>query len=211
MTIRITLADDHPIVLDALQNLFALQPDFEVVDRCHTGSQTLGSLGKLRPDVLVLDLRMPGGDGLNVLREMARTRIPTRVVVLTAAVSDDEVLEAIRLGIKGLVLKESAPRSLVDCVRRVHAGGQCIESQYLTRAMDVTQRPAGRQELEDLLTPREQQIMRLVADGLRNKEIARDLDISEGTVKIHLHNIYEKVKLESRVELALLARSTGMA
>jgi DNA-binding NarL/FixJ family response regulator len=116
------------------------------------------------------------------------------------------------LGIRGLVLKESAPRTLVDCVRRVHAGGQYIEPQFLTRAMDAShQRASGSSELEDVLTPRELQIVRLLADGLRNKEIAQALEISEGTVKIHLHNIYEKLNVDSRVELALMARAKGFA
>ena len=212
MAIRILLADDHPILLDALENLFGLQPDFEVVGRHLTGADTIDAVGRLRPDVLVLDLRMPNGDGLDVLRRMARSRTTTKVVVLTAAASDGDVLEAIRLGIRGLVLKESAPRTLVECVRRVHAGGQHIEPQFLTRAMDASQqRASGRRELEDVLTPRELQILRLVAEGLRNKQIAQDLEISEGTVKIHLHNIYEKVNVDSRVELALLARSKGFA
>ncbi len=210
MAIKVVLADDHPIVLDALQNLFSLQPDFQVAGRCLTGDETIQRLTHQRPDILVLDLRMPNGDGLQVLRDMARLDLPTRVVVLTAAVSDDDVLEAIRLGIRGLVLKESAPKTLVECVRRVHAGGQYIEPRFLTRALDAAQRrDAGRRELEDLLTPRERQILRMVADGMRNKEIAQQLEISEGTVKIHLHNIYEKVDVDSRVELALYARSKG--
>ncbi len=211
MAITIMLADDHPILLDALENLFGLQPDFEVVGRCLTGAETVRAVAQASPDILVLDLRMPRGDGLHVLRELARANAATRVVVLTAAVSDDEVLEAIRLGIRGLVLKESAPRTLVECVRRVHAGGQYIEPQFLTRAMDAAhRRTPGGQELDDLLTPRERQILRLVADGLRNKEIALRLEISEGTVKIHLHNIYDKVNVDSRVELALRARSKGL-
>lgn len=210
MAIRILLADDHPILLDALENLFGLQPDFQVVGRYLTGAETIDAVHRLHPDVLVLDLRMPDGDGLEVLRAMARTNSATRVVVLTAAASDGQVLEAIRLGIRGLVLKESAPRTLVECVRRVHAGGQHIEPQFLTRAMDPSHQPGSAPaELDEVLTPRELQILRLVADGLRNKEIAQDLDISEGTVKIHLHNIYEKVNVDSRVELALLARSRG--
>lgn len=210
MPITLVLADDHPIVLDALQSLFSLQPDFQVVGRCLNGEDAMEQLTRHRPDILVLDLRMPNGDGLEVLRDMARLNLDTRVVVLTAAVSDDDVLEAIRLGIRGLVLKESAPKTLVECVRRVHAGGQYIEPRFLTRALDAAQqRDTGRREVESLLTPRERQILRMVADGLRNKEIAGQLDISEGTVKIHLHNIYEKVNLDSRVELALYARSKG--
>jgi two-component system nitrate/nitrite response regulator NarL len=210
MTIKVVLADDHPIVLDALENLFSLQPDLEVVGRCTNGTETLHTISERRPDVLVLDLRMPNGDGLSVLREMARRNTPTRVVVLTAAVSDDDVLEAIRLGIRGLVLKESAPKALVECVRRVHTGGQYIEPRFLTRALDAAdRRDAGRRELEGLLTPRELQVLRMVAGGLRNRAIANQLEISEGTVKIHLHNIYEKIDVGNRVELALLARARG--
>jgi two-component system nitrate/nitrite response regulator NarL len=210
MAITVVLADDHPIVLDALQSLFSLQPDLQVVGRCLSGAETLRVVAERRPDILVLDLRMPNGDGLSVLREMARLQSPTRVVVLTAAVSDDDVLEAIRLGIRGLVLKESAPKALVECVRRVHAGGQYIEPRFLTRALDAAQRrDAGRREAASLLTPRELQVLRMVADGLRNRAIAEQLEISEGTVKIHLHNIYEKIDVENRVELALYARAKG--
>jgi two-component system, NarL family, nitrate/nitrite response regulator NarL len=210
MAITVVLADDHPIVLDALQSLFSLQPDLQVVARCLNGGETLRAVAERRPDILVLDLRMPNGDGLSVLREMARLESATRVVVLTAAVSDDDVLEAIRLGIRGLVLKESAPKALVECVRRVHAGGQYIEPRFLTRALDAAQRrDAGHRELTGLLTPRELQVLRMVAAGLRNRAIAQQLEISEGTVKIHLHNIYEKVDVENRVELALFARAKG--
>jgi two-component system nitrate/nitrite response regulator NarL len=211
MAIKVVLADDHPIILDALQSLFSLQPDLQVVGRCLNGAETLRVLADQRPDILVLDLRMPNGDGLSVLREMARLQSSTRVVVLTAAVSDDDVLEAIRLGIRGLVLKESAPRALVECVRRVHAGGQYIEPRFLTRALDAAQRrDTGQRELAGVLTPREAQVLRMVAAGLRNRAIAQQLDISEGTVKIHLHNIYEKIDVENRVELALFARAKGL-
>jgi two-component system, NarL family, nitrate/nitrite response regulator NarL len=210
MAITVVLADDHPIVLDALQSLFSLQADLQVLARCLNGAETLRAVAERPPDILVLDLRMPNGDGLSVLRELARRQSPTRVVVLTAAVSDDDVLEAIRLGIRGLVLKESAPKALVECVRRVHAGGQYIEPRFLTRALDAAQqRNAGRRELGGMLTPRELQVLRMVAGGLRNRAIAQQLEISEGTVKIHLHNIYEKVDVENRVELALFARAKG--
>lgn len=211
MPISLVLADDHPIILDALENLFSLEPDFRVLGRCTTGREAVRLTSTLRPDVLVLDLRLPQGSGLEVLHALARLRLPTRVVVLTAAVSDDDVLEAIRLGIRGLVLKESAPATLVDCVRRVAAGGQYVEPRFLARAMDsAQQRPGGGRDWDSLLTPRELQIVRMVAAGLRNKEIGQQLGISEGTVKIHLHNIYEKVNLDNRVELALRARSKGL-
>ena len=123
MAIRLVLADDHPLVLDGLESLFRLEEDIQAVARCRDGEETLGAVREHRPDILILDIRMPKLDGLDLIRAMRRERLPTRVVILTAALDEEEVLEAIRLGVKGVVLKEMAPRLLVQCVRKVHAGG----------------------------------------------------------------------------------------
>ena len=142
MTVHVALADDHPIVLDGLEGLFRLEPDFQVVARCINGEETLVAVRRHRPDILILDLRMPRGDGLEILQTLRREKLPTKVVLLAAALEEDEILEALRLGVRGVVLKE----------------------------------------------------------------LARRLGLSEGTVKIHLHNIYKKLKVESRVELVLHAQ-----
>jgi two-component system nitrate/nitrite response regulator NarL len=123
MPIRLVLADDHPLILDGLENLFHLEKDFQVVARCTDGLETLQAVRRHRPDVLILDIRMPGKDGLEIVRELRKEKLPARVVLLTAALEEEEFLEAVRLGVQGLVLKEMAPKLLVQCIRRVHAIG----------------------------------------------------------------------------------------
>ncbi len=137
--------------------------------------------------------------------------LPTRIVLLTAELDEDDVLKAVRLGVRGVVLKEMAPQMLVDCVRKVAAGEQWIERRSLTRALDrMLRREAGLREVTSVLTPREIEIVRLVAEGLRNQAIGERLRISEGTVKVHLHNIYEKLGIDGRVALTHYAREKGL-
>jgi len=211
MPIRIVIADDHPIVLDGLDQLFRLEPDMAVVARCHDGTATIEAVRTLRPDVLVLDLMMPTPDGLDVLRAIADKEVATRVVLLTAALDDDQLLEAIRLGAQGVVLKEMAPRLLVEAVREVHQGRQWLEKGLGGRALrKLLQRETTAREIAALLTSRELDIVRMLAHGMRNRAIAERLFISEGTVKVHLHNIYEKLQLGSRFELMVYARNRGL-
>ncbi|HNZ95787.1 MAG: response regulator transcription factor [Acidobacteria bacterium] len=207
MTIRIALADDHPIVLDGLEQLFLLEGDFTVVARCRDGETTLAALRELRPDVLVLDVRMPRGDGIEVLATIQREELPTRVLVLTAAVDDEQVVALLRHGAHGLVLKETAPDRLVAAVRHVHAGGQELDPALVTRAVEnLVRRDRAVREVARLLTPREREIVRMVSSGMRNRALADQLGISEGTVKIHLHRIYEKLQVAGRLELVLFAQ-----
>jgi len=211
VAIQILLADDHPIVLDGLEALFRLESDFAVVGRCRSGDEVLPAVRQHKPDVLLLDIRMPGMDGMEVLRALRHERLATRVVLLAAAFEDDQVVEALRLGVRGMVLKELAPPLLIECVRRVHAGGQWIEQQASGRALEsLIRRDAAAKEAGRELTPREIELVRLAASGLRNREMSRRLEISEGTVKMHLHNIYRKLKLENRVALANYARQKGL-
>ena len=210
MAITLVLADDHPIFLDGLEDIFRRERDIEVLERCLEGQAGLRAVRQLKPDVLILDLRMPKMDGLGVLREMQKEKLSTRVVVLTAALDEDEVLEAIRLGVQGVVLNEMAARLLVQCVRKVHAGEQWLEKRSVSLALEkLLKRQAAAREMAGVLTPREIEIVRMVSDGLRNREIADRLCINEGTVKVHLHNIYEKLKVNSRLQLARYARDKG--
>ena len=211
MPIRLVIADDHPIVLQGLQKLFESYQDFEVLRSCEDGEMALAAVRSLRPDILLLDLRMPGSDGLDVLRNISAEKLECRTVLLTAAVSDDQVVEAMLLGAMGIVLKESSPEVLIDCVRRVHAGEQCIERETMTRAFGrALRRETATREAAKTVTPRELEIVRMIGQGLRNKAIAERLFISEGTVKIHLHNVYEKLGLTGRLELALYAQQRGL-
>jgi DNA-binding NarL/FixJ family response regulator len=209
MPIRLVIADDHPIVLQGLQRLFESYKEFQVLQSCEDGQKAIAAVRTLKPDILLLDLRMPGHDGLDVLRSLSEEKLECRAVLLTAAATDDQVIEALRLGVKGIVLKESAPETLLDCVRRVHAGEQWIDRDTMSRALDrmLRQESAGR---ESGLTPREIEIVRMIGQGLRNRGIGERLFISEGTVKIHLHHIYEKLGLAGRLELVLYAQQKGL-
>jgi DNA-binding NarL/FixJ family response regulator len=212
MTVRLVLADDHPLVLDGLEQLFRLERDFEVVARCRDGNETLKALREQRPDLLILDIKMPGRDGLSVLRAIREEGLSTETVLLTAALDDDQLVEAVRLGVRGVVLKESAPRMIIHAIREVRAGGSFLEGRAVTSALQkLVRREVTVREAQRLLTPRELEIARMAAGGARNREIAQRLSISEGTVKIHFHNIYEKLEIDSRVGLALWIRDQGLA
>lgn len=209
--IRLILADDHPIVLDGLVQLFRVEPDFEVVARCRDGEEALREVRAHRPDVLVLDVRMPRMDGLQVLRKVRQEELGTRVVLLTAAVEEEQLVEALQLGVGGVVLKEMAPHLLLEAVREVHGGGSWLDKGSVSRIVTkLLHQDEGRKEAAQLLTPRELEIVRMVARGLRNRAIAEQLLISEGTVKIHLHNIYQKLAVDGRLELAVYAQAKGL-
>src|SRR2546428_3641853 len=195
MTVHVALADDHPIVLDGLEGLFRLEPDFEVVARCSKGEETWVAVRRHRADILILDLRMPRGDGLEILQTLRREKLPTKVVLLAAALEEDEILEALRLGVRGVVLKELAPQLLVECVRKVHAGEQWLEKQLSSRVLEtLLRRGAGGGTGDNGLTPPEIENVGMVASRLRHPGLARRLGGTEGTGQIHLHNIDYKPK-----------------
>lgn len=209
LPIKLILVDDHPIILHGLQRLFDSEPDFEVVQCCSGGDEALRAVRTSPPDVLVLDLKMRDRHGLDVLRTLRSEGRSCRTVILTAAMRDDEVAAAVDLGVAGIVLKESAPAALVDCVRDVYQGNRRIDRAMLARAVGSGRRDSAPQT-NAALTPRESEIVRLVAQGLRNKELALRLSITEGTVKIHLHNIYDKLGVDGRLELVLAAQQKGL-
>lgn len=212
MTIRIVVADDHPFILDGLDHLFRAESDCEIVARAADGEEALRAVQTLRPDVLVLDVRMPRLDGIELLRRMHALQLPVKVVLLTASLDDARLLEAFRLGANGLVLKESAPRLLVQSVRQVARGEQSWNGKAIAGALRlVLQREQAVAAASAVLTARELEVTRMVASGLRNKEIAARLEITEGTVKFHLHGIYEKLQIDGRYALMSYARDHGLA
>lgn len=211
MTINLVLCDDHPIVLAGLDSLFRLEPDFQVVARCINGEEALAAVRQHNPDVLVVDLHIPGADGLAILRALQSEKLPTKAVMLAAALEEDEIVEALRLGVRGVVLKELAPQLLVECIRKVYAGEQWLDKQLSNLALDALLRreTAGRAR-SSILSPRETEIVRMVAGGLDNQALAQRLGVTEGTIKIHLHNIYKKLKVHSRLELVLHAQTNKL-
>ena len=208
--IRIVIADDHPVVRRGLSQFFA-EEGLEIAAECADGAAALEAVARYSPDVLIVDLRMAGLGGFDVLRKLKEQQNPPPIIVLAGNISDDEVVEAMRLGAKGVILKEMASTLLVQCVRKVAAGGVWLEKEAVGRTLEkLLQQEQAREKARDVLTPREIDIVRMVATGLGNREVGEILFISEGTVKSHLHTIYEKLGLRGRVQLATYARDKGL-
>lgn len=196
------VADDHPLMLDGVTGLFQ-GTAYEVLARCKDGREAMQAILDHAPDIAVLDVNMPGMTGIDLLRWARKEGRTTKIVLLTASIDAGPLVEAVRLGVDGLVLKDAAGEMLLKAVDLAMADQPFIDKEAMKLVLtSVVQPPAAAPDL----TPREQDVARLVARGLRNKEIARDLGITEGTVKMHLHNLYEKLSIGSRTELALLAR-----
>jgi len=210
--IRLVVADDHPIVVDGLEALFALEPDeFRVVARALNGTQALDAIHFHTPDIALLDIRMPAPDGIAVLRQLRLEEMPVRVILLAATIDEEQAMEALRAEVDGILLKELAPQLVKQCVRKVAAGERWLEKQATSRIIEtLIRREAGTRDAGSVLTPREIELVRLAAGGQSNKEISRRLDIKEGTVKIHLHNVYEKLEIRNRVQLLLYAQQKGL-
>ena len=212
MSIQLVLADASPLILEGLQSLLSRDNDCHVVACCRDAEATLQAVRQHRPDIVILDFRLPGQDGWAVLQELAHASCPGRVVLLTTALDVDEVLQAYRLGVNGVVLKEMADRLLLPCIRKVHAGERWIERRSSSQALaTLLRREAGMRDLANTLTRRECELVQGVVCGLRNHEIAEQLTISEGTVKMHLHHIYTKLQVSSRLALCQYAYQHGFA
>jgi DNA-binding NarL/FixJ family response regulator len=205
--IRVLLADDHAIFRDGLRKLLENEDDITIVGEASNGNQAIQLLTKLKPDILLLDLRMPDKDGLAVLEEVNFDSMPTRVIVLTATEDDREVVRAVRMGARGIVLKDSATELLLKSIRTVHAGEIWLDKKKTSDVIEAFKKSAesGPRREKPLLSDREKEIVQLVAQGFRNREIGEKLFISEQTVKNHLHNIFDKLGVSDRLELALYA------
>jgi DNA-binding NarL/FixJ family response regulator len=198
------LCDDHPLILRGLADLIAADTDIDIVATCGGGQQAIDAILEHMPDLAVLDISMPERDGIDVLKEVAREQWPVRVVFLTGCITDEQVIQAIAAGAYGIVLKESAAASLIDCLRHVAEGRRWLPSSIVQPAIRRASAAARRISPFELLTRREKEVARLIADGLSNKEAATRLAMSEGTVKIHLHSIYSKLGVDNRTAVAIL-------
>jgi two-component system, NarL family, nitrate/nitrite response regulator NarL len=205
--VRILVADDHAIFRDGLRRLLEGSDDVTIVGEASNGNEAIKLLAKLKPDILLLDLRMPEKDGLGVLEEINFDSMTTRVIVLTAAEDDRDVVRAMRLGARGVVLKQSASDLLLKSIRKVSDGEIWLDNRMTAEVIDAFKKSseAGQRREKPLLSDREKEIVQLVAQGFRNREIGEKLFISEQTVKNHLHNIFDKLGVSDRLELALYA------
>lgn len=198
---RILIADDHPMIRTAIEVLLR-DTGLTIVGSATTGEEAMRSLEELRPDVLLLDLQMPEGSGMDVLRQVRSDGMRMRVVLLTAGIEDAALMEATALKVDGMVLKNSDPAYLIECLDAVRAGRTWIDPELKERMARLAEsappeRPA--------LAPRERELIKCVRQGLRNREIAKQLGVTEGTVKVYLHNVFDKLGVKNRTELAIRA------
>jgi two-component system, NarL family, nitrate/nitrite response regulator NarL len=197
---RVLLVDDHPMIGAALEMLLR-DTAYELVGRARSVAEANSKISKLKPDLLLLDVNLPDGTGLDVLRRLSRARSRPKVILLTAGMDDSQHLAAAELNPLGMVLKTSDPSLLMDCIERVAAGEQWIDPEIAQRTRRAQEKAASAPPL----TRRERELVDLVRQGLRNRDIAAELGVTEGTVKVYLHAIFDKFRVENRTELALRA------
>lgn len=201
---KVLVAEDDPLTLAGIEMLLA-DSNFQVAAKAKTGAEALDQIPSSRPDMLVLDVEMPERTGLDVLRTLRSRGDQRPVVLLTGNIKDQKAQEAMSLGVNGMVIKANAPRDLLQCLEAVFQGRRWFDQEVLQRAMERAQDPDSKPDPLAALTDRERAIVALVQRGLRNKEVAAELGLTEGTVKVHLHKIFDKLNLRSRADLILLA------
>lgn len=208
--IRILVADDHPIVRDGLIAILSTQPDIDVVGEASNGRDVIDKVAALQPDVLLLDLEMPEMDGVEALRRLRDAGATVRTIVFTAFDTDERILGAVQAGAQGYLLKGAPRDELFEAVRVVHAGGSLLQPVVTSKLLRRISAPAEPAATTEPLTPRELDVLRLMARGLQNKEIALDLVISERTVKFHVSSILQKLSAGNRTEAVTIALQQGL-
>jgi DNA-binding NarL/FixJ family response regulator len=202
--ISLLIVDDHPVVRDGLRGMFGADPRFEVVGEAGDGAEAVAVAERLRPDVILMDLRMPGTDGVAAIRELARRGVPSRVLVLTTYDTDSHVLPAIEAGATGYLLKEAPRAELVRAVEAAARGQSVLSPAVATKLLGQVRKPATAP-----LSPRELEVLELIAQGSTNREAAKRLYISETTVKTHLLHVYAKLGVNDRAAAVATAFSRG--
>jgi len=211
--IRLLIADDHNIVRKGLKVLLATEKDMQVVGEAENGARAVEKAADLVPDVILMDIVMPEMDGIEATRRITADRPESRILVLTSFAADDKVFPAVKAGALGYLLKDSTPEQLVEAIRRVHRGEPSLEPSIARKVLQELSHPGGGGEKQtaDPLTEREMEVLRLIAQGMSNKEIASALFVAEWTVRSHVSNILGKLHLASRTQAALYALRSGLA
>jgi len=200
--IRVLIADDHAVVRQGLRTFLDLQEDIEVIGEAGDGEEALALVEQLAPDVVLIDLVMPRVDGIEALRRLRERAPAVRAIVLSSFVDDDRLFPAVRAGAAGYLLKDVQPQELVEAIRTVHGGGALLHPQVAARLLQDM--------AEDPLTPREHEVLALIGRGMPNKLIARELSLSEKTVKAHVSSILAKLGVTDRTQAALYAVREGL-
>jgi two-component system nitrate/nitrite response regulator NarL len=202
--IRVFVADDHPLFLNGISDYLNSAGDISVVGTCSDGMQALDTIRRLKPAVAILNMSMPNLSGLEVLTNVNRENLPTRILFIASLAGTREIIAAMAAGAYGFLRKDSRPNELLPCVRDIAAGHKCLPFELLGHFHD-DKRQSNRIPIDILLTQREWMVMALAVEGLSNKEIARDLNMTTGTAKIHLYHIFRKVGVKNRTALATMA------
>jgi len=209
--IHVFVADDHAIVRKGIRAVLEIVPDIDVVGEAENGRDAVSRVEQLRPDVILMDLVMPEIDGIEAIRRIKDRQPEARILVLTTFAGEDRIFPAIKAGALGYHLKDSRPEDLVQAIRQVHRGESSLHPVVARKVLDELSRPTDRPPTPDPLTPREVEVLRLVAQGLENREIAERLVIAEATVRTHVSNITGKLHVASRTQAALYALREGIA
>ncbi len=210
-SIRILITDDHAVVREGLRTLIGTEPGMEVIGEAEDGFEAVQKACTLRPDVILLDMVMPRMDGLEVIHKIKGECPEARILVLTSFSDDEKVFPAIKAGALGYLLKNATPERLLNAIRDVHQGKPSMSSDIAKKLMHELQRASDLPPTEEPLTEREMDVLRLVAQGLSNQEIAEALVLGEGTVRTHVSNILAKLHLANRTQAALYALREGFA
>lgn len=210
-TIRILIADDHAIVREGLRALFATEPGLELVAEASDGVEAVDRVRTMKPDVILLDMMMPRKDGLDAIKEIINYNPEARILVLTSFAEDEKVFPAIKAGALGYLLKDSSPQELLQAIHNVYRGEASLHPTIARKLMRELNQPASRPPTTDPLTEREVEVLRLVAQGLSNDDIAERLVVSERTIRTHVSHILDKLHLANRTQMALYAVREGIA
>jgi NarL family two-component system response regulator LiaR len=209
--IRVLIADDHAILRTGIRALLGTEPDIEVVGETADGLETVAQAEALRPDVILMDLVMPKMDGIEATRQIATQQPNVRILVLTSFAADDKVFPAIKAGALGYILKDSGPAELVQAIHQVYHGQPSLEPSIALKVLYELSHPSQQPPTAEPLSGRELEVLRLLAQGKSNREIAERLLIAELTVRTHVSNILGKLHLASRTQAALYALKEGLA